>query len=440
MIYLLLAISYLLFAVLSWKRLNWAVLLVIAGLPTYLIRFRLGPLPMTFLEGMILITIIVWIVKRKAWNLHVLRSTFYVLRWPLALFLITATAAMLVAPDLRAAAGAWKAYFIEPILFFIVLNDLLTCGQLSKKHLISALSVTALLLSLYAIYQRFTGFGIPTPWDAERRVTSIFPYPNALGLFLGPLVPLFIVEFFTNKKLLTDSYWLITIITTLATIIFAKSTGALVGVAAGLLVMAGLWFISRNRAWRNESGIRNQKLRSKKSIIHNSLFIIPLATIIALAITWTSFPQLRGELFLRDWSGHVRRTQWTETWEMLKDRPLLGAGLAGYKKVLAPYHKATYLEIFEYPHNLVLNFWSETGLLGLVAFLWLVVTFFYSTFKKLGSRYYLLGPIAAMVTLLIHGLVDVPYFKNDLAILFWIVYALGVANNKNTYATSNQTL
>ncbi len=31
-----------------------------------------------------------------------------------------------------------------------------------------------------------------------------------------------------------------------------------------------------------------------------------------------------------------------------------------------------------------------------------------------------------MTALLIHGLVDVPYFKNDLAMLFWIIYALGL--------------
>jgi len=37
-----------------------------------------------------------------------------------------------------------------------------------------------------------------------------------------------------------------------------------------------------------------------------------------------------------------------------------------------------------------------------------------------------------MVVVLIHGLVDVPYFKNDLAILFWIVYALGMELSKST--------
>ena len=29
--------------------------------------------------------------------------------------------------------------------------------------------------------------------------------------------------------------------------------------------------------------------------------------------------------------------------------------------------------------------------------------------------------MATMVALLVHGLVDVPYFKNDLSVLFWLI-------------------
>ncbi len=32
--------------------------------------------------------------------------------------------------------------------------------------------------------------------------------------------------------------------------------------------------------------------------------------------------------------------------------------------------------------------------------------------------------MAAMVVIVIHGLVDTPYFKNDLAILFWLIIGL----------------
>jgi O-antigen ligase len=69
-----------------------------------------------------------------------------------------------------------------------------------------------------------------------------------------------------------------------------------------------------------------------------------------------------------------------------------------------------------------LNFWSEIGLFGLLAFLGIIVWFY-----KIGirNREYGISIIlmAAMTALLVHGLVDVPYFKNDLSVLFWILVA-----------------
>jgi hypothetical protein len=34
--------------------------------------------------------------------------------------------------------------------------------------------------------------------------------------------------------------------------------------------------------------------------------------------------------------------------------------------------------------------------------------------------------LAALIVWGVHGLVDVPFFKNDLAILFWLLIALGI--------------
>ncbi len=432
MFYILLSTFYVLFTILAGRRLPLAVLFVIATLPSYLIRFQVGPMPTTLLEGMVVIVFAVWLLQKmqnaecrmqniKKFIIH--NSSFII---PIMLFLAAATISMLFSPDLRAAAGIWKAYFLEPILFFIVLMDLLK-NKIMARQVIAMLSITALLLSLYAIYQRFTGFGIPQPWDKELRVTSIFPYPNALGLFLAPLVPLFLTMLLRSAQRVR-AYWGIVVCASVIAIVFAHSTGALVGLVAGFMC---IWSLSIF-----------QKRRQKFFILHSSFFILVIAGIIVGILT---VPGIKREIFMNDWSGHVRRTQWAETIEMLKDRPILGAGLAGYKEALKPYHKATYLEIFEYPHDIVLNFWSETGLIGLFAFTLLVVLFYkISYMQKKRERtifsdreksfacqdreWVRLGAMGAMTALLVHGLVDVPYFKNDLAILFWIVYALGLAS------------
>lgn len=403
----------LVFVYVAWKRLVLAALMVIGALPLYLFRFSIGPIPTTTLEIMLLVVVIVWGIKK---NFPVrLRVTRYALPVTIFLFLLAATISVFVSPNIRSALGIYRAYFVEPILFFLVISDLLRSKQLSRHQIIQALSISALILSAYAIFQRFTGYGIPPPWDLERRVTSLFPYPNALGLFLAPLIPLFLSQI-SKKNFLRSTYYALTIFLSLLVIIFAHSTGAIVGIGGGLVVMATLYCVKK----------RNWKLLAAAC----GLLIIGSAVIL-------SQPNLRKELLLQDWSGKVHKIQWVEATQMLRDtstpfgvgRPIFGAGLDGYQETLKPYHKATYIEIFQYPHNLLLTFWSETGLLGVLSFIGLIVYFFVQVSKRLSTSYYLLATVGAMTIILIHGLVDIPYFKNDLAILFWLVYATSLEIN-----------
>ena len=119
---------------------------------------------------------------------------------------------------------------------------------------------------------------------------------------------------------------------------------------------------------------------------------------------------------LQDSSGLVRRAQWSETLTMLADRPFLGAGLNGYPAALAPYHDATFYEIFQYPHEIFLNSWSELGLIGLIALFIGAILVARTTWRR-KDEVLVLAFAVAILTMTIHGLVDVPFFKNDLAIL-----------------------
>ena len=58
-----LLIFSLLFGALALSHLDWAILLLIFSLPSYLIRFNIFGLPTTLLEVMILITFFIWFIK-----------------------------------------------------------------------------------------------------------------------------------------------------------------------------------------------------------------------------------------------------------------------------------------------------------------------------------------------------------------------------------------
>jgi len=127
----------------------------------------------------------------------------------------------------------------------------------------------------------------------------------------------------------------------------------------------------------------------------------------------------------------MRVQQWRETIELLKTTPYFGSGLAGYQIAVIPFHQNSHVEIFLFPHNFFLNFYVHTGLLGLLAILWLVITAivlwfknYFSILKQPEAKVLNIVAGLALLEILIHGLVDVPYFKNDLAPLFLLVICL----------------
>ncbi len=410
------------FAALALVRLRWALLVLIALLPVYLIRFSIGPLPSTLLEVMIWIVAVMWLIKavilsqrrRIPFKKQVSRLTGFfaslrmtqewVLALGIALLLIAGTLSLIIAPDTRAAAGLWKAYIIEPVaLFFIFIT---TFKKTDRPAIIFSLSLSVLATAIIAIYQKFTGVWIPNPyWAAEqtRRVTSVWGFPNAIGLFMAPLIPLFIdeatrtIKNFSHtrkrwKDVLVTCYLLLVTSASFLAIIWAKTTGALVA-------LAGAGFII---------GVIHKKTR---------FFVGATGLGITAAIMLTpGLSNIKQELIFADYSGGLRLDMWAEASELISDHPLLGTGLSSYKESIYRYRIDKWIEVFEYPHNILLNFWVELGLLGVLAF---ILLFYWAIMRT--PNYPLL---AAVLTILIHGLVDVPYFKNDLAVIFWLLLSL----------------
>ncbi|MFA6304611.1 MAG: O-antigen ligase family protein [Patescibacteria group bacterium] len=424
--YFLIILFYLCFIYLGFKNFKLGIYLVCSLLPTYLIRFAVFGLPMTLLEGMIIILFFTWLIKEKvSWNPLVWLKNIKeqklkiedhnvipkILRWPIILLLVASTISVFVAPNFEPALGIWKAYFIEPIMFFLIfVYNIKTRAEI--KNVIRALGITVVAIGIFAIIQKLTGSLIPNPfWAAEetRRITTFFGYPNANALFVLPMIFLTLYNLLTDKKFWLICFNVLIIILGILTVIWTASTGALIGLAVGLFAL--LLFYKKTRLpiliscflvflfFGFTPAIQNK--------INNSLYLA----------SQTKLPLVPTDL-------QMRSQMWRETLSMLADRPLTGAGLSGYQTTVSPFHVNQHIEIYLYPHNFFLNFWTETGLLGLVAITWLLIAFFTLSAKKPDSLTFI--AISGMITLLIHGLVDVPYFKNDLAILFWIIVGIAI--------------
>lgn len=396
---LLLALVSALFAAIAFRDLRQAVILLVGLLPAYLIRFSVGPFPTTLLEVLLLLLILVWILRGH--GLAACTSLHGHWLWPILLLITAGSIGVSVAPDTMAALGIWKAYLIEPILLFLVIRTTIKT-KADIAWIFVALGVSAIVVSIFAIIQYLTGIGLPIPWDIERRVTSFYDFPNAVGLFLGPIVAIGVVHLFRpiNEAAISITaqrwFWGIVFLLGSATIVLSKTEAALVAIPAAVLLVSFLYKHARR-------------------------FTIPFAIILAVATL--TIPKVQEKLLLQDYSGTIRLSQWRETAELLKDNVIFGVGLSGYPAALVPYHEDTWIEIFQYPHNIILNIWVELGLLGLVAFVLLALTVLHRFWKNRDDVVAIIV-FVALLEMLIHGLVDVPYFKNDLAILTWSLLAI----------------
>ncbi|MFA6514056.1 MAG: O-antigen ligase family protein [Patescibacteria group bacterium] len=445
LIVLILAIIF--FLIIAALRQDLALCFIIALLPTYLVRFSIMGIPFTFLEIMILSSFTVWFVKNILPNLNSwLKNRKQRLAYPFGLeiiaIIIFSFMAVAVTGFNTSAMGIWKAYFFEPILLFILILNVWPKED-GQKKIISALLIGAAGTALVALFQQATGLFIFNKFWADietRRVVSFFGYPNAVGLFLAPLVMIFIGYLFSLKdkgaKLIINRIIIVAIIiASLLSIYFAKSEGAIVGLIAALFLFCLL---------------ANKTLR-----------VLAISIAVIASITIISIPSLKtfatDKIFLRDLSGEIRQRQWKETIMALKGWKIItGNGLSGYSAAVKPYHqegiffnrdkienfdsrlyesaelRAKYwqpVEIYMYPHNIFLNFWSELGILGALVFVWLIIKYLIISLqialpKNKQKNYFALGLFSAMIVIIVHGLVDVPYFKNDLSAMFFIFLSL----------------
>lgn len=435
-----------------------AIAFVVFAMPVYLLRFQLWFLPMTILEIMILILFVVWLIKARKIKEKISLSNY---KWWGLVFLLTATISVVVATDRVSALGVWRAYFIEPIMFFVVFINSIKTKE-DWQRIIKALVWSALFVSVPAVIQKFTGWGITNEfWKNEetRRVVSWYGFPNAVGLYLAPIAMIMaglilqskikFIEAWKAKEKVQLSFfeWLtfITFILSSLAIIFAKSEGALIGLLGGL-VFLGLFYPYKLSRYGT------------------------LGLVVVLLVVGFVVPQVRNyaaeKFTLSDRSGQIRQQQWSETMDMLEaNNEIFGAGLSNYQEAVYPYHKEAIwiedknepnwkekiqtdeeyrikmwqpLEIYMYPHNFFLNFWSELGLFGLLAMIVLTLKFVANYFRVKSDenkKIYLIL-LAALIVVLVHGQVDVPYLKNDLSVLWWLLFGMSwllIKNKKMLY-------
>lgn len=441
-IFLFLGLAGLVFV--SWRWPRWGAWLVIFLTPLYLLK--IGNWPLTALEALIWVFVGIWIVKKycchpglacpapdqvegmlfagmtKEKFAAIIKNRLF---WPILLILAGVILSVLFSRDITVGLGILKSWFLAPIIFAFVLSDIL-----KQEHGLGGIFL-ALFASSFVVAAISFAYLMLGQLTFDSRLAAFYLSPNHLAMFLTPGLIAGLSLWFEAKNnwqkfLLFIVYCLLFVV-----IYFIHSCGAWFGLAAAV-VFISFYF------WKYK--IING---SQLFLVSCFLFFV-FASVFFLQLNGGNNEKLTNLLTSPRSSWQSRLMVWQSALKILKDHWLLGIGPGLFQKYYLEYQKyfpVPYLEwAVPQPHNLFLAWWLQAGFLGFFGFIWLVWRFFRLAFGALvkikpsfvplgktteGRQPLIIILMAVMVYFLVHGLVDTTFWKNDLALIFWVVIFLG---------------
>jgi O-antigen ligase len=365
------------------------------------IRWHVGPLPTTLLEVALLATFAIFVLETIQLKAGIQWQS--PLTPPAIVFIVAGAVSVLVSGDHRAALGLYRAYFLEPAAFCLIVATvastprragLIVLGFAAGGAVVALLNIAVVL---DALRHHVLDLATTPP-------VVVYQTANAVALYLIPLVAMAAALLVHSRSRLERWVSGIFLAIALPACLLSFSRGGYLALAA---VALGLAFSHR---WAR--------------------VFVPAVIVVGLLVSQVPLIRHRIAYELHPIPGNTldfRLRLWGQTLKMLSHHPVLGIGLSYYQQAMGPYWQDLTRVI--YPHNIVLNFWTVTGLLGLLAFAWLAVRAFLLGWRGWhrdapGWRPYDLGVMLVLIAIVVHGLVDVPFFKNDLSLEFWAL--LGV--------------
>jgi len=300
-----------------------------------------------------------------------------------------------------------------------------------RKHIIKILVSVfcgALLISIDALWQLKFGSDFiqgNTLQDAIGiiRATGSFPNPNVLGVYLSAVTPLVVG----------------------LSLFYFKGRAKIFGFIASILVASGV-FVTLSRG----SGLGFYFAVLFISICRKNKWLTAFLIVLLLA-----FPFIMPNR-IKQWATEVkynpvvfllnadRLSIYNNSLNMIKHHPVVGVGVNTYSINYLHYklyekHGAETAPSM-YAHNNFLQLTAETGLFGLVMFLWFLFALFKqarSVYKGLNDELYKIvsvSLVACFIAFLINGLTETSMYYSRVAMIFWFLIGFSLSLKKFTHA------
>ncbi|MFZ5596405.1 MAG: O-antigen ligase family protein [Bacillota bacterium] len=295
--------------------------------------------------------------------------------------------------------------YLEYMLWFFVGSNLLLNRRQFDALTRGAVAV-GVLVSLVGIYQYVTGVQMPAEWvdQAEEGVTRVFSIvtsPNVLGSLLLFFIPLALARMLIAKNRQSRLAYLSALGVLLACMVMTYSRGAWLALAVSITVMGLLY--------------------SPRLII--AMGVGGLAGILFVPGISSRLSYMLSPAYMASSQRAGRIARWTLGLEKLTENPFLGTGFGNFGGAVA----ARRIPGSYYVDNFYLKTAVESGLIGLLALIWLLVGALrcgYDAFKKIsdGSLKIMAAAILAGLTgVVTHNLVENIFEVPMMTTYFWLM-------------------
>lgn len=329
------------------------------------------------------------------------------------IFFLGAALAFIVNPFSLTGLGMIKSWFLFPLLGAILV--IFEAQDERKRNLF----IVGWGLGLLATALGSLSFVLLGVMTYDQRLSGIYTSPNFLASFLAPAI--FFLQYFflySEKKTWIRFFVVGAGFVLVASMLYATRS---YGVWLALFISLAFFLFLQQTVLITK---KNWLLATGVLLVFAGFFLIE-----APSDKW------RALISFEERSSMASRLMiWQSAERIREDHWFFGIGVGRFQSVYLDYQRffPPYLEwAVPEPHNLYMALLLSTGIIGFFGFcllvgrfLFLGVRFLWHS-KEKEKRHLALTLLSILVFYLAYGLVDTPYFKNDLAFSFWFLLALG---------------
>ncbi|NET31906.1 MAG: putative bicarbonate transporter, IctB family [Cyanothece sp. SIO1E1] len=340
-----------------------------------------------------------------------------------------ATAATALSPVKSAALSGWVKLSLYLILFALMAR-ILRSPRL-RNWLVTLYLLTTLIVSGYGLRQWFFGAEALATWvdpaSPLAKTTRIYSYlgnPNLLAGYVIPAIAFGVVAMFVWQGWLPKVLALLISGVNSACLVLTFSRGGWLGFVALLAVLVILlfhwWSLYLPRFWQ---------IWTIPILLAGSGVLLVIAVLKVAPLRDRVVSMFAGR---EDSSNNFRLNVWYAVIDMIRDRPILGIGPgnSAFNQIYPLYQRPNYSALSAY--SVLLENAVEMGFIGLGCFLWLLLVTLNQGWLQLQrlrqladpQGLWLVGAIAALAGMLVHGLVDTVWYRPQVNTLWWLAVAL----------------